>query len=381
MRAVRNGFFAGAVLTLVLALGAWAQSGSDQSWDSSTNLQDQTGAVNPTRIQQSHKEEDGKTVDVQTLETKGINGENQVYGQTETETVKVDANTTRTTTRHYVTNSDGEKIINSVTVEEKHELSDGGEHVVRTVSSPDANGGMQVTQREIQETDQTSPDVRTTNATVFLPGADGALAPSTRTHEVEKQVQPGVTEYTKSVSLQDGNGNWQINEVRQGTIEKAGETETKKENVSRLNADGRMALAEHTVTTETKNNGEQRKDVQKFSTSIGGTTADPDGQMHLDSQTTTVMRTGPGGEQVKEERVEQRSTAAPDEGLRPSQHVIDITRTDLNGAQQQRQTIESVDPNGGMGVVWVDTRKTTGNGPVVVDTKKPAAKPANPPAH
>src|SRR5579871_293055 len=225
MRAVRNGFFAGAVLTLVLALGAWAQSGSDQSWDSSTNLQDQTGAVNPTRIQQSHKEEDGKTVDVQTLETKGINGENQVYGQTETETVKVDANTTRTTTRHYVTNSDGEKIINSVTVEEKHELSDGGEHVVRTVSSPDANGGMQVTQREIQETDQTSPDVRTTNATVFLPGADGALAPSTRTHEVEKQVQPGVTEYTKSVSLQDGNGNWQINEVRQGTIEKAGETE------------------------------------------------------------------------------------------------------------------------------------------------------------
>jgi hypothetical protein len=254
--------------------------------------------------------------------------------------------------------------------------------MVRTVSNPDANGGLQVTRREVQESAQTAPDVRATTTTVLLPGADGALAPSTRTHEIEKQVQPGVTEYTKSVSLQDGNGNWQVNEVRQGTIEKSGDTETRQESVSRLNADGKMTPAERTVSKATKSDGEQRKQVQKFSTSMGGTTTDPDGQMHLDRQVTTVTRSGADGEQVTEQQVKQRSPAAPDEGLRPSQRVLDITRTNLEGVKQQTESIESADPNGGMGVVWVDTKKTSGSGPVVVDTSKPPAqKPANQAPH
>ena len=387
MKAVRNTLMAATALLLVaLALPARAQSGSDQqsdsgqSWNSSTTMQDDAGTANPTSISRSHREEDGKTVDVQTMRVNGINGGTEIYGQTETESVKVNATTTRVTTRHYVTNTDGEKVVNSVSVEEKHELPDGGESVVRTVSSPDANGSLQVTRREIEQTVQNAPDLRTTDTTVFSPGPNGGLAPSTRTHEVQKQVQPGTTAYTRSVSLQDGNGNWQVNEVRQGTIEKTGEAETKRENVSRLNADGKMALAERTVSKETNSEGEQRTQVQKFSTSMDGVTAYPDGGMHLDRQTTTVTRTGPDGQQVTTESVDQRSQAAPDGSLRPAQRVIDITRTDLEGVRRQTETIESASPNGGMGVVWVDTKKTTGSGSVVVDTTKAAAKtPANPP--
>lgn len=387
MKAVRNVLLAATALLLaLLAIPSLAQSASDQqsdsgqSWNSGTSLQDQAGITNPTRVIQSHREVDGKTVDVQTLETQSINGGSQVYGQTETETVKVNAATTRVITRHYVTNTDGEKVVNNVTVEEKRESPDGGESVVRTVSSPDANGSLQVTRREIEKTVQNAPDVRTTDTTVLSPGPDGALAPSTKMHEVQKQVQPGTTAYTRSVSLQDGNGNWQVNEVRQGTIEKAGDAETRRENVSRLNADGKMALTEKTVSTETSSNGEQRKQVQKYSTNMDGVTAYPDGQMHLDRQVTTVTRTGPGGQQVTTQSVDQRSQAAPDGGLRPTQRVLDITTTGLDGVKQQTETIQSADPNGGMGVVWVDTKKTAGSGPVVVDTKKGAEeKPANPP--
>ena len=387
MKAVRKALFAATALLLVLlVIPVLAQDGSDQqtdsgqSWNSSTSLQDQSGTTNPTRATQSHREENGREIDVQTLETKGINGGSQVYGQTETETVKVDATTTRVITRHYVTNTDGEKVVNSVTTEEKHELPDGGQSVTRSVSSPDANGNLQVTRREIERTVQNAPDQRTTDTTVLSAGPDGALAPSTRTHEVQKKVQPGTTAYTRSVSLQDGNGNWQVNEVRQGTIEKAGDTETKRENVSRLNADGKMALTEKTVSTETSSEGERRKQVQTYSSSMDGVTAYPDGEMHLDRQATTVTRTGPDGQQVTTQSVDQRSQAAPDAGLRPTQRVLDITTTGLDGVKQQTETIQSADPNGGMGVVWVDTKKTAGSGPVVVDTKKGTAETsASPP--
>ena len=357
------------------------QSDSDQSWRTTMDLQDQAGTANPTRVVQSHQVEDGKAVDVQTLETKDINGGTQLYGQTETETLKVSATTTRTTTRHYITGPDGNKIVNSVTVEEKHSLPDGGESVVRSDSSPDANGTLQVTRREIQQIAQTAPDVRTTNTTVLLPSPNGGFAPTVRTHEVQKQLQPGMTEYTRSVSLQDGSGNWQVNEVRQGTIEKSGNTETRQESVSRLNADGKMTPAEKTVSKETSNNGEQKKQVQKFSTSMDGVTAYPDGQMHLDREVTTVTRTTAGGEQVTTETVNQRSQASPSGSLRPSQRTVDITSSGLEGVKQQTITIESANPNGGMDTVWVDTKAAKGAAPVKVDTSKPPAqKPAAPPS-
>jgi hypothetical protein len=375
---------ASALLCAVIAIPLLAQSNQqsdyDQSWRSTLNLQDQAETANPTRVTQSHQVEEGRTVDVQTLEAKGINGGTQLYGQTQTETLKVNATTTRITTRHYITGPEGNKVLNSVTVEEKRELPDGGQSVVRSDSSPDANGALQVTRREVQETSRTAPDVRTTNTTLFLPSPNGGFAPSVRTHEVQKQVQPGTTEYTRSVSLQDGSGNWQVNEIRQGTIEKAGDTETKRESVSRLNADGKMALAEKTLSKETRNDGEQHKQVQTFSTSMNGVTAYPDGQMHLDREVTTVTRTNPGGQQVTTESVDQRSQASPSGPLRPGQRTLDITSTGLEGVKQQTVTIESASPNGGMETVWVDTKATTGAAPVTVDTSKPAAqKPATPP--
>lgn len=388
MKAVRKTLFAATLLILVLGLPAAAQTASDQTSDSpqssnsTSKLQDQSGAANPTRLIQSHQQEDGRTVDIQTLQRQSINGGTEVYGQTETETVKVNATTTRTTTRHFVTNSDGQKVLNGVTVEDKRELPDGAENVLSTVSRPDADGKLQVTQREVQQSEQTGPGVRTTNTTVLLPGPDGALAPSTQTHEVQKQLQPGMIEYTRSLSLRNGDGNWQVNEVRQGTIQKSGSTETKQENVSRLNQDEQMAVVEKTVSKETKSDGEQRKEVQKFSTMMGDATSYPDGQMHLDRQLTTVTRTGPGGEQVTEQQVNERSPAAPDEGLRPSQRVLDITRPGLEGVKQQTVTIELASPNGGMNVVWVNTGKLSGNGPVTVDTKQsPAQKPSTPAPH
>jgi hypothetical protein len=41
-----------------------------------------------------------------------------------------------------------------------------------------------------------------------------------------------------------------------------------------------------------------------------------------------------------------------------------------NGTSQGQQTIQSVDPNGALSTVWVDTRQKAGDSPIMVDTRK-----------
>ena len=82
MKTVRNALFVTATLFFVLlVIPVSAQNASDpsDSWNSNTSLQDQSGNTNPTRVTQSHRKENGRQIDVQTLETKGINGGSQVY--------------------------------------------------------------------------------------------------------------------------------------------------------------------------------------------------------------------------------------------------------------------------------------------------------------
>jgi len=302
----------------------------------------------------------------------------------------VNSTTTRVITRHFVTDADGRKTLNTITAEETHSAPGGRESMVRTVSNPDANGALQVTRRETAETVPTGAGVKETTTTVSLLGPNGGLAPNTKILAVERETKPGTIEYRKSVSFTDGSGGWQVNEVREGTIQKQADgAETQEERVSRLNGEGKLAAAERTVTQQSKaQNGEQRKQVQKYSTAIGGTTAYSDGGLHLDQQTTTVTRTGPGGAKMVEQQVEQRSSVSPDEPLRTTQRVLDISRTDTQGVVQQTETIESATPNGNLDTVWVDTRSTSGTPAVTVDTKsqtkqadtkKPQAK--TPPAH
>src|SRR5579872_752694 len=103
MKAVRYTLPAALLLVLLSLPGLSQQSDSDQSWRTTGDLRNQAGTTNPTRVTRSHQVEDGKTVDVQTLQKQGINRDSELYGQTETETIKVNPTTTRVTTRHYVT--------------------------------------------------------------------------------------------------------------------------------------------------------------------------------------------------------------------------------------------------------------------------------------
>jgi len=358
----------------------WAQSGgqgdTNQSWNSTSDQHSPSGDSNPIRTVESHKEENGRTVDKQSVERLGPGGRYEPYRDTERESVRVDANTVRTIERTFGRGPDGQKALVQVREEETRNLPGGEQKVVRTVSNPDANGRLEIVQRELQETKQPRPDVKKTTTTVFTPDLNGGMTPSLRTEELNTQKNEHNVEFRKSTLLPDGNGGWQVNEVREGTVtQESANSRTKDERVSRLDGDGKLSVVERTVSKEMESApGETKQTVESYSTEVPGGFGD--GKLQLNQRVTRVGRKAADGSQQTEEQVEQRNPAAPGDAPRVTQKTIDIVRPNGSGEAKETRTIESVDGNGNLGVVWVDTRKTESAPTVQVDTKKESTTPA-----
>jgi hypothetical protein len=378
-----------AVLLPVLCLAplrapAQTQSSSDassgetnQSWTSTTQQQ-LSSSLNPTRTSETHTEAGGRTVDHQSIEHMGMDGRYELYRDVQKETVKVDATTVRTVERTFGRDSDGRKTLVQVTEEETRSLPGGEVKVVRTTSDPDANGALQMVQREIQDTKQMSPNVQETKTTLLTADPNGGLTASRQTQERQTKSGDHNVEFRKSTLLPDLNGTWQLSEVREGTVKNDGKDRTKEERVLRPGTDGNLSVVERTVRKESENAaGEKRDTVETYSTDLPGSAID--GSLRLNQRITTVHRKGEDGAQSTEKQVEQRNPAQPSDSLRVTEQAIDIirpgiVRPGLGGTTREMQTIRSLDSNGSLGVVSVDTRKQENSPAIQVDIAP--AKPA-----
>jgi hypothetical protein len=338
---------------------------SNQSWTATTRQQ-LPGNLNPSRTSETHSQENGRTVDNQSIETMGMYGRYAPYLDLQKETVKVDANTVRTIERAYGRDSDGRKTLVQVNEEEKRTLPGGEVKVVRTTSNPDANGGFQVVQREIQDIRQISPNVQETKSTVFTASTNGGLAASMQTTERDTKTGDHNVEFHKSTLLPDLNGGWQVGEMREGTIKDDGKDRTKEERVLRPGADGNLSVVERTVSKESENAaGDKRATVETFSNNLPGSPVDS--SLRLNQRVTTVHRKGADGAQSTNQQVEQRNPGQPSDSLQVTQQAIDIVRPGADGTIRQTQTLRSFDSNGGFGVVSVDTRKQDNAPAIKVD--------------
>src|SRR2546423_736354 len=135
---------------LVIANAASAQTSQNQSWTSLDEQKSSSGNLNPIRIQKTHTERDGKIIDRQSLQRLGPEGKYVPYTETEKETVKVNDSTVRTVTRTFGAGADGQKMLVQVMEEEARKLPGDESRTVRTTSNPDANGRLQVVQRELE---------------------------------------------------------------------------------------------------------------------------------------------------------------------------------------------------------------------------------------
>ena len=377
-------------VVLVLALmqvraHAQAQGGSDasngdtsQSWTTTTQQQ-LPSSDNPTRTTETHTQSGGRTVDNQSVQAMGTDGHYEPYLDVQKETIKIDANTVRTVEHTFGRDSEGRKTLVQVTEEERRTLPGGEVKVVRTTSDPDANGALQTVQQEVRDTRQISPSVQETKSTLLTASLNGGLTASVQTTDREAKTGDHNVAFRKSTSLPDSNGNWQLSEVREGTVKDDGKDRTKEERVLRPGTDGNLSLVERTVSKESGNAaGETRETVKTYSTNLPGTPIDDN--LHLNQTVTTVHRKSEDGTQSTKTQVEQRNPAQPSDSLQVTQEAIDIVRPGAGGTTQETQTLRSLDSSGDLGVVSVDTRKQDSSPAVRVDIA-PAKTPQAAPAH
>src|SRR5689334_21337572 len=98
-------------LALTIAAAGFCFAQDNSNWTSTEDRRDPNGKLNPTRTRESHTESNGRTIDRKTVERLGPDGRYVPYLDTETETVRVDANTTRTTERSFGRGPDGQRTL------------------------------------------------------------------------------------------------------------------------------------------------------------------------------------------------------------------------------------------------------------------------------
>jgi hypothetical protein len=355
----------GACRFIILATGAfvfssaaiWAQtpasspSDANQSWTVTRELHTENAL--PARTVESHVQVGNRSVDKQSLQRPGADGHFETYQDIEKETVQVDSNTVQTITRIFGRDGGGAKALLQTT-EEKTEMLPDGSRTVRVVSAPDSDGRPQSTRREIAETKKISQDLEETKTTVMLPSISGGLAPAMQIEERQQSAGTN-TEFKKTIQLLDGGREWQVNEVRQGTINQEHNTRTTKEKVSRLDYEGKLSEVSRTVSTESESpSGDNHNTVENYSVEMLG--APSDGSLHL-VQRVTSTETGQSNQHTAEQKVEQPNAGEPSAGLRVTAVISDKMSSGPSGAQATR-TVRVRNGGGEFEVMSVDTAKS-----------------------
>lgn len=365
------------VLALVLfslTLAAAQTSDSDNSnkeqpWTATSDSQD-SSLGSRTRKTETHSQDGNRTVDKQSVEILR-SGRYEPYQDIETESVQVNATSSRTVVRTFGRDSNGRRVLLQMTEEEKQTFP-GGAKVVRSTSNPDANGRVQLVQREVQDTKKTSPTVEETTTTVMLPDVNGGLAPAMKVQERQERTGDHTVQVQKSTLLPDGAGRWQAGEVKQSTITEDGKSRTRDERVLRSGPDGRLAEVSRTVGRDSQDaSGESNSTVETYSTDVPGSSSD--GRLHLVQRVTTAARNGAGGGRTTQQQVEQLNPGEPSAGLQVTIQSTDAQSTSATGTQQSR-TLQVRGSSGALNVVSVDMTKSDKT-PAVEVQVAPSAKP------
>jgi len=355
-------FCAGSVIS---AQAQDAQPNTNESWTVTTHTsRDNT---NPSRTTESHAKSGNRSVDKQSIEVLGPDGEYQHYSDTEKETTHVNATTTRTVVRTYSWDANGQRNLVQVTEEEARSSASGDAQVVRTTSNSDVNGNLQVVQRAVADTRKTSPDAQETKTTVYLADGNGGLTPSLQTQELQKRSDDHSIEVKKTTLLPDGNGKWAVGEVKENIIKEDGENRISEVRVSRPDLEGRLSEVSRTVGKETETAaGEKSNTVETYSVDVPGVAGD--GRLHLNQRVTTVEKKD-SASKTTEQQVEQPTPGNPSDGLQVSGKTKYTVRYAAS-ATEQTKTIQARNANGTFNVVSVQTEKS--------DLVPPAQQPKEP---
>jgi hypothetical protein len=334
------------VATAVRVQAQGQQQGSgDESW--TTTKESASQNVTRSRTTDSHTKSGNRTVDKQRVDVLGPNGSYQPFLETETETIQVNATSTRTVVRTYQWNGNGQRTLARVTEEESRTSAGGDVRTERKTSNADVNGNFQVVQRDVVDTKKISPDVEETKSTVYKRDSYGGFTQAEQTQELKTHGANDSVAVKKTTLVPDGNGSTKISDVTEKTIKVDGDSRTTEERVSRPDLEGRLQQSSRTVSNESETaTGEQRSTVDTY-----------DGGKQLNKRVTAIRKKDSNGE-TTEEQIEEPNLGNPSDGTRVTGRTKYVVQYAGPGTQQSK-TVEIRDANGNFQVVSSDAQKST----------------------
>lgn len=365
---------ASCLFLLLFTLSLCAQTPDANTSSTTTTESANSDILNPVRTSTTHSQDGNRTVDTQSLQRVGSDGNFVDYQDVEKETVQVNSSTVRTTTRTFVRDTDGEKTLLQVTEEEKQTSPDGNSKLVRTTSDAGPNGGLQLVQRDVQETKKTGPDTLQTKTTTYLPGVSG-LAPAMQVDELQNRTGAHTVEVQKTTLLPDGTGHWGVGEVEKTTVNEEGKGVSSERQVSRPDSNGQLSEVSRTVRKESETAPGQKRETQD-TYSIDTPGIAPDGNLHLVQRVTTSQQTSANGAQVTSKQVEQPNPGDPSAGLEVTTGTTNTVVPGPSGAQST-VTVSVRDSSGSLQPVSIAATHSNNIGSVQVPIGPPE-KPSTP---
>jgi len=343
-------------------------SDADQSW--TVTRESHIENELPIRTLETHVRNGSRTLDKQSLQRLGSDGHFEEYQNIEKETLQVNSTTVQTITRIFGRDGGGAKAL-LLTREEETQMLPDGSRTVRVESAPDSDGRPHLTRREITETKKINPGMEVTKATVMLPSTSGDLAPAMQIEE-RRHHTGNKTEFKETIQLLDGGREWQVNEVRQGTITQEDNGRSTEERVYRLDYEGKLSEFSRIVSTESESPaGEKQNTVNIYSVDMLGVPRD--GTLHLVERVTSTEATAPSGQQTAVQKLEEPNPGDPAAGLRVTALISDKVSSGPSGAQATG-TVRVRNGSGKFEVMSVDTAKSDNIHAIQVKMR-PSGKP------
>ena len=324
----------------------------DKSWTATSETS--TANANPSRTTESYTKSGNRTLDRKRVEVLGPDGEYQPYVETEIETIKESPTATRSITRTYNPNPNGDEQLTQVAESETQNSADSSARTLETTSKPDANGNLEVVGREITATTKTATS-QDSQTTVYLPDINGGLAPSMRMNEKDELSSGRATYMKKTTLLPDANGNWQVYESQEKTIEGGTQNQTTEDRISRRDFEGNVSPVSREITHQTSGDDRAITTSETYSVDVPGWARD--GSFRF-LQRSTSVRTVEPGQTVTVQRIEQPDPGDPQMGFGT---IAEKTATVVkrNSGTMETIVVTARYPDGYPSVVTVETRNSS----------------------
>ena len=256
----------------------------------------------------------------------------------EEETIRVSAETTRTVTRIYHDDGYGSRRLLTVTEETRTVKENGHEDAVRTISSPDANGRLQVQVEETQQVVSTGDDEFEVQTVVSQLGPRRRLEPVRQLVQTERRRPDGTLELDRISYVLDGNRRWEAVERRTAVTRSGGEESRTEKEVYRSDFHRRLSLSERITSREWEDeDGTIRRTIETRS-------LNPQGRLQLAERVNTVRSTTPDGlvETVQDLEVRNQGTGK----MQLFQRIVSSSSPEgeVEGSTEIR--VETTDGNG-----------------------------------